>query len=261
VKRIRVIPALLLKGDGLVKTVRFDRPTYVGDPLNAVKIFNEKEVDELVFLDITATREGRAPSITRISEIATECFMPLGYGGGITTVDQIQEILETGVEKVVLNTSAVHDPQLVKEAARRFGSQAIVASIDVRKSWLGRYRVEVRGATEKTGYDPVHLARELERLGAGEILLNSIDREGTFSGYDVPLIRSVADAVRVPVIALGGAGKVQDFRTAVVEGGASAVAAGSLFVFHGPHRAVLINYPTQEVLRRELFEPAGANAA
>ena len=241
--RARVIPCLLLRNGGLVKTVKFDDPTYVGDPINAVKIFNEKEVDELVFLDISATGEGRGPNFDLVRDIATEAFMPFGYGGGVTTLDQVRQLTACGAEKVVINTGAVARPELITEAAETVGSQSVVVAIDVSKSLFGRYEVVTHSATRKTGLDPVEWAQKMERAGAGEILVNSVDRDGKMSGYDVALVRKIADAVRVPVVACGGAGKLEHLREAVVDGHASAVSAGSLFVFHGKHRAVLITYP------------------
>lgn len=251
-RRIRVIPVLLIQDGGLVKSVRFKNHKYVGDPINAVKIFNEKEVDEIVILDISASRQKRPPDVPRIAEIAGEAFMPLAYGGGITHIDQIKSILYEGAEKVVLNTSALSNPQLVSEAARRFGNQSIVVSVDVKKDWLGRYRVYQLNGTKNTGQEPVTFARQMEEQGAGELFLTSIERDGTFEGYDLELIHSVAHAVNIPLVACGGASKVAHFREAV-EAGASAVAAGSMFVFQGPHRAVLISYPDQNILIEQVF--------
>lgn len=244
--KTRVIPCLLLKGAGLVKTIRFRDPKYIGDPINTVKIFNEKEVDEIVILDITATAEGRRPPMELLSQIVSEAFMPVGYGGGIRTLEDAQEILSLGVEKIAVNTIAEEEPEFVRRAADRFGSQSVVVSIDVASD-----QVVTRAAKRKTGRDPVEFARLMERMGAGELLLNSVDRDGTMQGYDVDLIRRVAGAVGIPVIACGGAGKLSDFGDAV-RAGASAVAAGSLFVFQGKHRAVLISYPGMEELRRVL---------
>ncbi len=250
--RTRVIPCLLLKGEGLVKTVRFKDPIYVGDPINAIRIFNDKEVDELVFLDIMASREGRGPALHAIRDFASECFMPVGYGGGIRSVHDARTILMLGIEKVILNTAALKQPQLVADLSREFGAQAVVVSIDVRRKLLGGYEVMAAGGTEKTGLKPVDHARRMVELGAGEILLNSIDRDGTQTGYDLPLVRSVTEAVSVPVVACGGAGSLDHFAQAVNEAGASAVAAGSMFVFHGKHRAVLISYPARDDLERQL---------
>jgi cyclase len=240
--KTRVIPALLFKDQGLVKTVQFRKPGYVGDPINAIKIFNDKEVDELVLLDITASIEGRGPSFELIEEIASECFMPLGYGGGIRSVEDIRRILATGVEKVILNSAALSDPALVEAAARAAGSQSVVVSIDAKKKLLGGYEVWSGGATRATGRDPAEFAREMQSRGAGEILITSIDRDGTQKGFDLELVRRVTAAVTVPVVACGGAGTLAHLREAV-DAGASAVAAGSMFVYVGKHRAVLINYP------------------
>lgn len=251
-KRIRVIPVLSLYRGGLVKTVKFGERTYVGDPINAVKIFNEKEVDELILVDIGASVDGTPPNIPAIRDIVSESFMPIGYGGGVTTMEQIEQIFAQGVEKIALNTSAIHKPELIEQAAQRFGSQSVVASIDVKKVLFGGYKVLTKGGKEKTEWDPVKLAQELERRGAGEILLNSIDRDGTFEGYDADLISRVSKAVKVPVVALGGAKTVADLAQAV-KAGASAVAASSMFVFHGPHRAVLINFPTEGELKTQVF--------
>jgi cyclase len=245
----RVIPCLLLKDKGLVKTVKFKNPKYVGDPINAVRIFNEKEVDELIFLDITATIEKRPPSIEVISQISDECLMPLTFGGGISTVDQVKQVLNAGAEKVSINTSAVENPILIKEASDNFGSQSIVVAIDVKKKLFGKYEVFTHDGTRGTGLDPFQFSQKMEQFGAGEILINSIDRDGTMLGYDINLIKLITTAVNIPVIACGGAGKIQDFSEALLTGGASAVAAGSLFVFYGKRRAVLINYPTKEELK------------
>jgi cyclase len=240
---MRVIPVLLLAEDGLVKTVRFQAPTYVGDPINAVRIFNEKEVDEIVVLDIRATPEGRGPDFERIRELAGECFMPLCYGGGVRTLQDIERLIAVGVEKVAVNSRAVEEPGFVKEAADRFGSSTLVASIDVKAGFFGRATVWSGGGKGNSKRDPVEFAKEMEAMGAGEILLNSIDRDGTFSGYDLDLVRRVSDAVSVPVVACGGAGNLADLHR-VTGAHASAAAAGSLFVFQGPHRAVLISYPS-----------------
>jgi cyclase len=248
--RNRVIPCLLLSGRGLVKTRRFRDPTYVGDPVNAVRIFNEKEVDELLLLDISATRRDRAPQFDLIEDIARECFMPLAYGGGVADCATIEKLFGLGVEKVALNTAAVERPELVREAAKAFGSQSIIVSVDVRKKLFGGYEVCARAGVRRAGTDPVAFARRMEEHGAGEILIHNIERDGTMSGFDIGLVRAVAHAVSVPVIACGGAASLADFRAAVKEGGASAVAAGSLFVFQGPHRAVLITYPEYRELEQ-----------
>lgn len=249
----RVIPVLLLNDGGLYKTVKFKAPQYVGDPINAVKIFNEKEVDELIFLDISATVEGRDPDYKTLKNIASECFMPLCYGGGINTLGQIERILKTGVEKVAVNTALITNPDFVREASRTFGSSTIVASIDFRTGLLGKMSVYLRSGTVDAGVDPVELARSAEDMGAGEVLFNSIDRDGTLSGYDLAAIKKAADAISIPLIACGGGGSLSDFRSAIHESGASAVAAGAFFVFRGRHRAVLITYPTQQALKENVF--------
>lgn len=250
--RPRVIPALLLQGQGLVKTVKFKNPTYLGDPINIVRIFNDKEVDELVFLDITATNENRPPSFEMLANITSECFMPLGYGGGIRNMEDVQELLGIGIEKVILNTSAVENPALVRSAADYAGSSSVVISMDVKKILLGKYETYIRSGKKNTGLDPVKHAVEMEKQGAGELFINSIDRDGTMQGYDLDLIKRVTDAVSIPVVACGGAGKLQDLADAINIGGASAAAAGSLFVFQGPLRGVLISYPSQNDLKRIL---------
>ena len=245
----RVIPALLLKGQGLVKTVKFKEPKYLGDPINIVRIFNDKEVDELVLLDITANPEKRGPQFDLLKNIASEAFIPLAYGGGIRSMDDVKKLLSIGIEKLIMNTSAVETPSLVREVADRAGSQATVVSMDVKKGLLGKYEVFTHCGQKKTGLDPVKHAIEMEKMGAGEILINSIDRDGTMQGYDVDLVRKVADAVSVPVVACGGAGNLSHVSEVIKQGHASAAAAGSIFVFQGPLRGVLISYPTPKELR------------
>ena len=245
----RVIPALLLKGQGLVKTVKFKEPKYLGDPINIVRIFNDKEVDELVLLDITATPEKRGPQFDLLKNIASEAFIPLAYGGGIRSMDDVKKLLSIGIEKLIMNTSAVETPSLVREVADHAGSQAAVVSMDVKKGLLGKYEVFTHCGQKKTGLDPVKHAVEMERMGVGEILINSIDRDGTMQGYDVDLVRKVADAVSVPVVACGGAGNLSHVSEVIKQGHASAAAAGSIFVFQGPLRGVLISYPTPKELK------------
>jgi len=252
-KRVRIIPSLLIRKGGLVKSVKFKDHKYVGDPINAVKIFNEKEVDEIVILDISATAEKRPPNIQQIKEIASEAFMPLGYGGGVTSLEEIKTLISAGVEKVILNASALNRPGLISEGAGYVGSQSIVVSIDVKKDLWGKYKVYGQNGTKNTGLDPLSFAQQVEKAGAGEILLNSVDRDGTFKGYDLDLISLVSGAVSIPVVAIGGASSAEDF-TAAIHAGASAAAAGSLFVFQRPHRAVLISYPTQTELKKKVFE-------
>lgn len=245
----RVIPALLLKGQGLVKTVKFKEPKYLGDPINIVRIFNDKEVDELVLLDITATPEKRGPQFDLLKNIASEAFIPLAYGGGIRSMDDVKKLLSIGIEKLIMNTSAVETPSLVREVADHAGSQAAVVSMDVKKGLLGKYEVLAHCGQKKTGLDPVKHAVEMERMGVGEILINSIDRDGTMQGYDLELVRKVADAVSVPVVACGGAGNLSHVSEVIKQGHASAAAAGSIFVFQGPLRGVLISYPTPKELK------------
>jgi cyclase len=247
--RPRVIPCLLLRNRGLVKTVQFNDPTYLGDPINIVRIFNDKEVDELVVLDITATVENRKPPFKLLSEIASECFMPLGYGGGVRDLQDIRTILGLGIEKVVINSYAVENPAFVRAAADLYGSQSIVVSIDVRRNRRGRQEVVTQCGNRWTGLDPVRLAADMQHAGAGELLLNSIDRDGTMRGYDIELISQVAGALGIPVVVCGGARTINDLVSAVRDGGASAAAAGSMFVFQGPLRAVLISFPTPDELK------------
>jgi cyclase len=251
-RRVRVIPVLLLKEGGLYKSVRFRDYKYVGDPINAVKIFNDKQVDEIVVLDIDASLTGSPPNFKLIAEMAGEAFMPLTYGGGISTINQVKEILYQGVEKVSFNSAAINKPELITECARLFGSSSIVVSIDVKKNWIGKKLVYGSGGHESTGIYPAKFAKQMENAGAGEIFLNSIDHDGTFKGFDKELIREVTGEVNIPVIACGGAGSLTDFRGAI-ECGASAAAAGSYFVFQRPHRAVLITYPSQEELQKEIY--------
>lgn len=250
--RVRVIPVLLLSAGGLVKTVRFRQPRYLGDPINAVRIFSDKMADELIVLDIDASSKGRI-EFDRVEEIVSEAFMPVAYGGGIRTVNDCAELFRRGVEKIVINSAAHGNPALVTEAARRFGSQSVVVSIDVKRDVWKRPRVYVRRATTRAGMAPVAAARIAAAAGAGEIMLTSVDRDGTFGGYDLTLVNDVSSAVEIPVIANGGAGSVSDFARAVLEGGCSAVAASSLFVFAARGEGVLITYPSQEQLRRELW--------
>jgi imidazole glycerol-phosphate synthase subunit HisF len=251
-RRVRVIPVLLMQDGGLVKTVKFKDPTYVGDPINAVKIFNEKEIDEIVILDIDATKQNRGPDMVKIREIAGEAFIPLAYGGGISTVQQVKELFYLGVEKVIFNYQAFKNPNILTESSKLVGSQSIVVSMDVKKNWLGKYKVMVKNGKEDTGIDPVTYAKNVTDAGAGEVFLNMIDRDGTYNGYDLDMIDAVSNAVKVPLIACGGASSLEDFRKAI-EKGASAVAAGSFFVFQRAHRAVLISYPNQQELKEQVF--------
>lgn len=243
--RARIIPILLVSGGGLVKTTRFDKPRYVGDPINAVRIFNQKEVDELILLDIDATPEGREPNFGEVEEVLSEAFMPVGYGGGITSMSQIERLFKLGVEKVVLNSVLADTPQLLLEASRVFGAQSIVASIDVKRDSRGGVTAHTHCGTRALLDDALELCRRWEDLGAGEIVINSIDRDGTRQGLDLDFISKASAAVAVPVVAVGGAGDSRDLVNAL-RAGASAVGAGSMFVFHGVHQAVLITYIDRE---------------
>lgn len=241
----RVIPVLLLQNEGLVKTTKFKDAKYIGDPINAIRIFNEKEVDELIFLDILVSRGKKSIDYDLISNIASECFMPLCYGGGINDIDSIRRILRLGVEKICINSYAFENPNFVKEAVLLFGSSTIVISIDVKKNFFGKYEVWTNGGSKKMKISLNDALLQMEKLGAGEILINSIDKDGSMLGYDCTLIEQVSKLVSIPVVAVGGAGKVSDFSKAI-KNGASAVAAGSMFVFHGKHKAVLITYPNRK---------------
>jgi len=246
--KTRVIPVLLLQNRGLVKTVKFAKPRYIGDPINSVRIFNEKEVDELIFLDISATPNRRGPDFTALEDIAGEAFMPMACGGGVTDIEQVRRIMSMGFEKVILDTVTYDKPELVREASTIYGAQAVVACIDVKKRLFGGWDLYTHSAARRR---EVKLEQHLDNLlacGVGEILVNSIDRDGTEAGYDIAAIKAVCSRVPVPVIACGGAGSLDDFARAVREGGAAAVAAGSLFVFKGVRRAVLINYPERAEL-------------
>lgn len=244
--RPRIIPCLLVHKGGLYKTVQFGNPRYVGDPINAVRIFNEKEVDELIVLDIDATVQGREPDYELIKKLAGECRMPLCYGGGVRTVEQVERIVGLGVEKVAISAAVIEDSLLISKAAGAVGSQSVVVVMDVkRRSRQGRYEVWTHNGSKATGIGPSELAGRAQELGAGEIVVNSIDNDGMMNGYDMELIRSVTEAVSVPVTALGGAGSLGDIETLIKTFGIIGAAAGSLFVFKGAFRAVLINYPNR----------------
>jgi cyclase len=250
--RTRVMPCLLLERGRLVKTVKFDNASYVGDPINAIRIYNDKEVDDLLVLDIGAGPGGAAIDLELMGRIASECFMPFTYGGGIRSLEQIKAVFAIGVEKIAVNRMALEDESFISRAADRFGSQSIVVSIDVRRPRFRPYEVFADRGRRPTGVRPVEFARRMERMGAGEILLNSIDRDGTMEGYDLELIKAVATSVGIPVIACGGAGRVSDL-PAAVDHGAAAVALGSMAVYQGRQRAVLINFPSRDELRAALL--------
>lgn len=242
--RSRIAPFLLLRGNGLVKTQKFGDPKYVGDPINAVKIFNEKEVDELTLLDIDATASGRTPDMALLKDIAAESRMPLCYGGGVADAETAARIIALGYEKVSVSHAALERPDLVREMAERVGRQSVVVTIDVRKEGMfgGSHKVHSRNAKLKHKVDPVDFARQCTDLGAGEIVLNSIDRDGMMQGYDLDLARKVRAAITTPMTVVGGAGSTDDLRALTEELGPIGAGAGSLFVFKGKYRAVLISY-------------------
>lgn len=250
--RARFIPTLLLKGSGLYKTVKFKNETYIGDPINAVRIFNDKAVDELILLDIDAHTHGRGPNFELVADIISEAFVPLCYGGGVTTLEQIERLFKLGVEKIAINSAAVGALDLVSQASKIYGNQSIVVGIDVKKSLFGKHERYIKSASVNTKEDPVEVAKRAERAGAGELMVYSVDRDGTMQGYDIALTRSVAQSVQVPVIACGGAGSLADMIRVIDEGQAASAAAGSLFVFQGKHRAVLITYPEERALAEAL---------
>jgi cyclase len=244
--RPRIIPSLLLHDKGLVKTVNFKSPKYVGDPINAVRIFNEKEVDELAFFDIDATVLGKEPDYALIEKLANQSRMPLCYGGGVKTVEQAQKIFGLGIEKIALSSAVIHNPHLVTQIADRVGSQSVVVVLDIRKKLLSGYEIYTHNGKKSTGINPIKFAKELEVLGAGEIIINSIDQDGIMKGYDFNLIDKIAETISIPLTVLGGAGSLADIEKVITKHGVIGVSAGSLFVFKGPYKAVLINYPTQK---------------
>lgn len=245
--RPRIIPVLLVDDRDLIKTVNFDKRTYLGDPVNAVKIFNRKGIDELSILDIGATKNKKEPDFELLKDIASEAFMPLSYGGGITNIEQIRELLAIGYEKVVINTSLIKNPNLITEAAKLFGSQSIVASIDAKKTNKG-YECAVVDGHELVNITPIELAKKAEDLGAGEIIINSIDQDGMMHGYDIELVKNVVDSVNIPVTAIGGAFGIDDLKKVLYEGHAHAAAGGSMFVYYGRLKAVLITAPSEKEL-------------
>ena len=264
--RPRVIPCLLLKEDGLVKTTAFENPRYIGDPLNAVRIFNEKQADELLLLNIMASKKrgflGRTAKssipVEMVARISRECLMPLTYGGGVRSIDDIRGLFSAGVEKVAINTNGVANAAFIREASEIFGSQSIIVSIDARRRSDGQYEIFTHGGSQATGVGPADLAEKMEAAGAGEIMITSIDNDGSMAGYDIALTRMIADLVSIPVIACGGAGRLEDFRKGYCDGNASALAAGSLFVYHGRKRAVLISYPTRSELEQTFAGVSGS---
>jgi cyclase len=249
-KRIRVIPVLLLLNNGLVKTVRFSKPNYIGDPINAVKIFNEKEVDEIVLLDIS--KDQKQPNFTRVREICSEAFMPFAYGGSIHSMDHIKQLFDCGIEKIILNSAAYQTPEIIEKASAVYGNQSILVAMDVKKTLLGGKQVHIKNGQVNTHLKPLEYAQRAINAGAGEIILTSVDYEGTTKGFDLELIRNVSSNIAVPLVAHGGAGNINDF-TDAIRAGASAVAAGSMFVYHGQKQGILINYPSQAKLMNEVY--------
>jgi imidazole glycerol-phosphate synthase subunit HisF len=245
----RVIPCLLLQDGGLVKTERFKHPKYIGDPINAIRIFNDKYVDELIFLDISASRLNREPDYDLIARIASECFMPLCYGGGIKTLEQARKLVAIGIEKISINSMAIHDLELIKQLVAELGSQSVVGSMDIKRNLWGKEYVYDASKSKLTHLPPLDHAQSLVDAGVGEIFINDVTRDGTMIGYNTTLVSSIANKINVPLIACGGASSIDDIQK-VFKAGASAAAAGSLFVFYGPHRAVLINYPDYSVVKK-----------
>lgn len=263
--RPRITPCLLVHRGGLVKTLQFGKPTYVGDPINAVKIFNEKEADELIVVDIDASRDGAEPNFRLISQFAVECRMPLCYGGGIKTVEHAKRIIGLGVEKVAISSAALENPALVSAIAQAVGNQSVVIVLDVKPNPGGTaYEVRTHNATKSTGRLAEQIVAEMEGLGAGEIVINSIDRDGMMKGYDLTLATRMRAATRLPMTVLGGAGSLADIGKLIAACGVVGAAAGSLFVFKGPYKAVLINYPSQaqkdEIIQSSLPAAIGPGA-
>jgi cyclase len=246
--RTRVIPCLQLIDESLVKTVKFGNHGYIGDPINTVRIFNELEVDELCFLDIRATKENREPNFKILREIADECFMPLSYGGGVKDADTAKKILSIGFEKIILNTAAYDQPDVVTQIAKYSGNQSVIGSIDVKKNILGKYSIYTHDGTQKRDLSPIKWAKALEDLGAGELLVTSIDNDGTWKGYDVEFLKSIAESVSIPVIANGGAGSIEHIATVVHNTKVSAVALGSMVVYQAQGLGVLVNFPDKDKL-------------
>jgi len=245
----RIIPCLLLSNEGLVKTVRFKQPVYIGDPINAIRIFNDKEVDELMLLDIGSSKDKKRPNLMLLKRIASECFMPIAYGGGITSLNDIKDVISIGIEKVVISTKAVEDPEFIKKASRIYGSSTIVVCIDYKTTFLKGKKVTIAGGSRTSKYNPLEFAQVMDDMGAGEIVLNSIDNDGMMHGYDLEELQKISGIISTPVVALGGAGTMEHLKKALAETTISAAAAGSLFVFHGEHKAVLINYPNKETFK------------
>lgn len=239
----RIIPCLLLHNGGLYKTEKFKKPTYIGDPINAIKIFNEKEVDELMFVDIDATVKNKEPNYKMIEDIASECFMPLCYGGGVKTIQQMNKIYSLGVEKIAIGSSAVNNQDLIKEASNIFGNQSVIVVVDIRKDLFGRKKVFINNGKKNTKLNPIDFIKTIENFGAGEIVVNSIDNDGVMKGYDIDILKEIKANINIPVIALGGAGNLNHIKDVFDIAKVDAVACGSMFVYQGPLKGVLISYP------------------
>lgn len=248
----RVIPCLLLHKGGLYKTEKFKKPTYIGDPINAIKIFNEKEVDELIFLDIDATTQNKELNYKIIEDIASECFMPLCYGGGVKNIEQMKKIYALGVEKISLSSAAVLNPKLIREAAKIFGNQSVIVTIDVKKEFWGKKKVFINNGKKNTKIDPIEFVKKIESLGVGEIVVNSVDNDGVMRGYDLELLKEIKQNTKVPIIALGGAGNLNHIKEVFEIAKVDAVACGSMFVYQGPLKGVLISYPSYEQIEELL---------
>lgn len=244
----RVIPVLLIKGEGLYKTIRFKDPRYIGDPINAIRIFNEKEVDELVLLDIEASIIKKPINFELIEKIASEAFMPVGYGGGIKSVEDAKKLFTLGIEKVIINSALLDNIELIGEIVKIYGSQSVVVSLDVKKNIWGKYDIYHKSGTVKSKFVLNDYIEKIISLGCGEIIIHSIDRDGLMKGYDMNLLSMITNSVSVPTVACGGAGSLEDLSKAVIDSNVSAVAAGSIFVYHGKHKAVLITYPAKQQL-------------
>jgi cyclase len=249
--KVRIIPCLLIQDGGLVKTENFKNPRYLGDPTNAVKIFNEKEVDELILIDIQASRKKNELNWEVIEDLASECFMPLAYGGGINSFEQINRLISIGVEKVIINQEALKNPVFLSKAVNHFGTSTIVCAVDIKKNIWGKYEVYDHVKGKLTGLSPSDYIIKLQNLGVGEVFINNVNREGTFEGIDLDIVKSVVDKISIPLIICGGVSSLADISLAA-KSGVSGISVGSMFVFQGPHRAVLISYPSLEDLKKIL---------
>lgn len=248
----RVIPCLLLHKGGLYKTLKFKKPTYIGDPINAIKIFNEKEVDELMFLDIDASVQNKEPSYKMLEDIASECFMPLCYGGGVKTIDQMKKIYSLGVEKISISSASIENPNLIEEASNIFGKQSVIVTVDIKKDLFGNKKVFINNGKKNTKLNPIDFIKKVESLGAGELVINSIDNDGVMNGYDIDLLKEIKSHIKIPIIALGGAGNLSHIKEVFEKANVDAVSCGSMFVYQGPLKGVLINYPPYQKIQELL---------